>query len=93
MTYASLKLSFILAKKKTGFKLHFLYVFSVEILQSKSETFMKKKNMFRYVFLSKKKRKDRNLFFRQNDIKTKFIFHDIRLAKTKVLSWRKKDRF
>ena len=54
MTYASLKLSFILAKKKTGFELHFLYVFSVEILRSKSETFMKKKNMFRFVFLSKK---------------------------------------
>ena len=43
MTYASLKLSFILAEKKTGFELHFLYVFSVEILRSKSETFMKKK--------------------------------------------------
>ena len=34
-----------LGEKKTGFKLDLLYVFSVEILHSKSETFMKKKNM------------------------------------------------
>ena len=44
-----------LGEKKTGFKLDLLYVFSVEILHSKSETFMKKKNMFRFVFLSKKR--------------------------------------
>ena len=54
MTYASLKLSFILAEKRQVLSYIFLYVFSVKILRSKSETFMKKKNMFRFVFLSKK---------------------------------------
>ena len=56
MTYASLKLSFILAEKRQVLSYIFLYVFSVEILRSKSETFMKKKNMFRFVFLSKRKK-------------------------------------
>ena len=66
MTYASLKLSFILAEKRQVLSYIFLYVFSVEILRSKSETFMKKKNMFRFVFLSKRKKKilDRMINFK-----------------------------
>ena len=56
MTYASLKLSFILAEKRQVLSYIFLYVFSVEILRSKSETFLKKKNVFRFVFLSKRKK-------------------------------------
>ena len=43
MTYASLKLSFILAEKRQVLSYIFLYVFSVEILRSKSETFLKKR--------------------------------------------------
>jgi hypothetical protein len=56
MTYASLKLSFILAEKRQVLSYIFLYVFSVGILRSKSETFLEKKNMFRFVFLSKRKK-------------------------------------
>ena len=51
--------------------------------------------MLRYVFLSKNKLFFQTgiYFFRQNDIKTKFIFYDIRLTETKFHLGRKKTGF
>ena len=55
MTYASLKLKFHLGGKKTGLSYIFLYVFSVEILRSKSETFLKKRICLDLSFCLKEK--------------------------------------
>ena len=55
MTYASLKLSFILAEKRQVLSYIFLYVFSVEILRSKSETFQKKRICLDLSFCLKEK--------------------------------------
>lgn len=56
MTYASLKLSFILAEKRQVLSCIFLYVFSVEILRSKSETFLKKRICLDLSFCLKEKK-------------------------------------
>ena len=55
MTYASLKLSFILAEKRQVLSYIFLYVFSVEILRSKSETLLKKRICLDLSFCLKEK--------------------------------------